>query len=81
MKMTMHIDAELLERVRQEYDFSSKTETVDAALRELDRRAKFQALLKRGLGASSDELKASVDPEYDINSLRVAETGDSNGGK
>jgi Arc/MetJ family transcription regulator len=73
MKMTMHIDAGLLERVRREYDFSSKTETVDAALRELDRRARFRELLKRGLGASPAELKGAVDPDYDIHSLRVAE--------
>lgn len=73
MKMTLHIDADLLERVRREYDLPSKTETVDAALREMDRRARFRELLKKGLGASPAELKGAVDPGYDIPSLRVAE--------
>lgn len=79
MKMTMHIDAGLLKRVQREYDFRSKTETVDAALRELDRRARLRALLKKGLGASPDELKSAVDPAYDVHALRVAEEGEPYG--
>ena len=74
MKMTMHIDEALLKRVMDEYDYKSKTEAVEMALRELDRRARFRELGTRGMGMTPEELGDAVDPNYDLMSARVAET-------
>ncbi len=65
MKMTMHIDEELLDRVVREYEFASKTEAVEAALKELDRQMRLRDFRKNGLGLTPDELAAAVDPFYD----------------
>lgn len=73
MKMTMHIDEELLKRVMAHHEFESKTEAVDFALREIDRKARLRAYAKSGLGMSAEELKAGVYPDYDVVALRVAE--------
>ncbi len=73
MKMTMHIDEELLKRVMDHHEFESKTEAVDFALREIDRKAKLRAYAKSGLGMTAEELKASVYSDYDVVALRVAE--------
>lgn len=73
MKMTMHIDEDLIERVMGAHGFASKTETVDMALREMDRKTRFRALVKTGLGLTPSELKEAVDPAYDIHAMRVAE--------
>ncbi|GAB4176183.1 MAG: hypothetical protein Fur0032_16100 [Terrimicrobiaceae bacterium] len=73
MKMTMHIDEELLDRIVKTHGFASKTEAVDTALRELDRKARLKQAFKNGLGLSADELKAGVDPDYDLMALRAAE--------
>lgn len=74
MKMTMHIDADLLGRVMKRYGFASKTETVRAGLRELERKAAFADLVERGMKATPYEMRTSVDPAYDIHRMRVAET-------
>ena len=66
MKMTMHIDETLLERVIKEYEFSSKTEAVEAALKELDRQMRIREFRKHGLGRTPDELANAVDPNYDV---------------
>jgi Arc/MetJ family transcription regulator len=73
MKMTMHIDEPLLKDVMDAYNFSSKTDAVDSALREMIRRFKIRQFAKKGLGFSADELRASVDADYDPMALRVAE--------
>jgi Arc/MetJ family transcription regulator len=73
MKMTMHIDEALLNRVIEIYGYASKTEAVEMALRELDRKARFRELGKRGMGMSPEELGDAVDANYDLNALRVAE--------
>lgn len=65
MKMTMHIDEALLERVMREYEFPSKTEAVEAALKELDRQMRIREFRKNGLGLTPDELANAVDPFYD----------------
>ncbi len=65
MKMTMHIDEALLERVMREYEFPSKTEAVEAALKELDRQMRIRDFRKNGLGLTPDELASAVDPFYD----------------
>lgn len=74
MKMTMHIDEALLDRVIEAYGYVSKTEAVEMALRELDRRTRFRELGKRGMGMTPEELGDAVDPDYELNSMRVAET-------
>jgi hypothetical protein len=74
MKMTMHIDEDLLDRVIRAHGFSSKTEAVEMALREMDRRARFKVVVKKGLGLTSAQLAQSVEPEYDLMAMRVAET-------
>ena len=65
--MTMHIDEVLLERVMKEYEFPSKTEAVEAALKELDRQMRLREFRKHGLGLTPDELANAVDPHYDVN--------------
>lgn len=85
MKMTMHIDEEILDRVIETYGFASKTEAVDTALREMDRRARFRAVVAEGMGFTPEELEAAVDPDYDVMRWRVAEPvakyGKKDGGK
>ena len=73
MKMTMHIDEKLLASVMKAYEFESKTEAVEKALWEMDRRAKLMVFAKEGLGLTPEELANSVDPDYDPIALRVAE--------
>ena len=73
MKMTMHIDEALLDRVIESYGYASKTEAVEMALRELDRRTRFRELGKAGMGMTPEELGDAVDPNYDLTSSRVAE--------
>lgn len=73
MKMTMHIDEDLLERVMKEHGCVSKTETVELALREMDRRARMREFAKKGLGLTPEELRNSIEPGYDVLALRAAE--------
>lgn len=64
MKMTMHIDEELLARVMADYDFETKTEAVEAGLKELDRRKRLAEFREHGLGLTPEELSEGVDPAY-----------------
>lgn len=73
MKMTMHIDKDLLKRVMETYGYASKTEAVEMALKELDRKARFREFVKNGLGLTPEELADAVDPNYDLMAMRVAE--------
>lgn len=73
MKMTMHIDDALLERVMAATGASSKTAAIDLALREMDRRAELKKLAAKGLGLSAMELREAFDPDYDLNTMRKAE--------
>ncbi len=73
MKMTMHIDADLLDRVVRRFGCASKTEAVEMALKEMDRKARFREFAKVGLGFTPAELKDAVDPDYDVSAMRVAE--------
>ncbi len=81
MKMTMHIDEELLDRVVKRFGCESKTEAVEMALKEMDRKARFRDMVKTGLGLTPDELRNAVDPDYDVLSLRVAEPPPAYGSK
>lgn len=74
MKMTMHIDEGILERVMKWTGAMSKTEAVDLALKEMDRKARLAEFGKTGLGLSRAELLEAVDPSYDLMTLRLAET-------
>jgi Arc/MetJ family transcription regulator len=73
MKMTMHIDEVLLDRVVEKFGFPSKTQAVDTALREMERRARFRGIVAAGLGLTAKEIRDAVAPDYDVLKLRVAE--------
>ena len=80
MKMTMHIDDALLEKVIRMTGASSKTEAVNLALKEMDRKARLREFGKRGLGLTKAELMEAVDPSYDLMALRVADGSARYGG-
>ncbi|MEI8038607.1 MAG: type II toxin-antitoxin system VapB family antitoxin [Verrucomicrobiota bacterium] len=71
--MTMHIDEDLLKRVMEAYGYETKTEAVNMALRELDRRERLREFGRTGLGLTPDELAEGVDPNYDLMAMRAAE--------
>lgn len=73
MKMTMHIDDELLARVMEAYGCETKTDAVSFALTEMDRRARLRKYLDEGLGLSREEWADALDPDYDLMAMRVAE--------
>ena len=62
MKMTMHIDEDVLDRVMKITGATTKTAAVEIALSEMARRHKMKELFSAGLGMTSDELKNSFDP-------------------
>jgi hypothetical protein len=74
VKMTMHIDDALLERVMAATGAASKTKAIDLALREMDRRAKLVRLCSEGLGLAPAELRDALEPGYDLDELRRRET-------
>ena len=74
MKLTMHIDDALLERVMKAHDISSKTKAVDFALREVDRRATLKRLAETNLGLTEKEILNAFDNRYNVIEMRVAET-------
>lgn len=79
MKMTMHIDEKLLERVIAAHGFASKTEAVDMALREMDRKVRLKEYFKNGIGWTKEQMKNAFDPDYDVMAFRVAETPKKDG--
>jgi Arc/MetJ family transcription regulator len=81
MKMTMHIDENLLSRVMMATGVTSKTKAIDLALREMDRRATLLKLCSAGLGLEAEQLKDSVAPAYNLEELRREETQTSYGRK
>lgn len=62
MKMTMHIDEDVLDRVMKITGAKTKTAAVEIALTEMARRHKMKELFSAGLGVTPEELKASFDP-------------------
>lgn len=72
MKMTMSIDEALLERVMKLTGLKTKTEAVDFALREAERKSKLSKFLASERLAAV-EWKDSLDPAYDLMALRMAE--------
>ncbi len=82
MKMTMHIDEDVLARVMKITGASTKTEAVEIALREMARRHKMKELFSAGLGLSPGELRAAFDPaslSIDDHGLKAAEDAGSYG--
>ena len=74
MKMTLHIDEALLERVTAIYGCESKTAAVALALSEMERRHTLRSYAKTGLGLTADELREAVDPGYDLMASRYGTT-------
>lgn len=64
MKMTLHINENVLAEVMEAHGFDTKTEAVNFALRELDRRKKLRAYQDVGLGLTPEELKDAVFENY-----------------
>lgn len=76
MKMTMHIDEDVLDRVMKITGASTKKEAVEIALKEMARRHKMKELFSAGLGLAPGELKNAFDPAslaLDDHGLKVAE--------
>ena len=73
MKMTLHIDENVLAEVMEAHGFETKTEAVNFALRELDRRKKLRAYKDKGLGLSPSELKNAFYEDYSPDAIMVAE--------
>jgi len=80
MKMTMFIDEALLARVMDLTGLKTKTEAVEFALRETERRAKIVRFVADETIAA-DEWRGAMDPEYDITALRAAEKPKGYGSK
>lgn len=74
MKMTIHIDDDLLKRVMDSYALDTKTDAIHFALSDLERRAKMKEF-KNGLGLAPEDFIDAIDPaSYDEPLSRVAET-------
>ena len=77
MKMTMHIDEDVLARVMKVTGAKTKRAAVEQALADMARRHKLKELFSQGLGLSADELKAEFAPSavdvLDSHGLMVAE--------
>jgi Arc/MetJ family transcription regulator len=65
MKMTMHIDEDVLDRVMKITGAKTKRAAVEIALNEMARRHKLKELFSAGLGLSPEELKNAFDPASD----------------
>ena len=78
MKLTLNIDDELLNRVREMTGAKTKTEAIHLALHEMDRRHKLTAILaKDDFGMTSADWKSAwEDPGPDAEDFiaKVAET-------
>ncbi len=81
MKMTLNIDDGLLERVMAVTGAKTKTEAIDLALREMDRRARLVEVLGRDHGMTSDDWRNAFEQDYDVETLRAAEQPPTYGGK
>jgi Arc/MetJ family transcription regulator len=77
MKMTMHIDEDVLARVMKVTGAKTKTEAVKIALNDMARRHRMKELFSQGLGLTPDELRAEFAPTaadvLDSHGLIVAE--------
>jgi hypothetical protein len=62
MKMTMHIDEDVLDRVMKITGAKTKRAAVELALNEMARRHKMKEVFSKGLGLTPDELANVYDP-------------------
>ncbi len=76
MKLTLNIDDDLLERVRETTGAKTKTEAIHYALGEIDRRNKLRALLAEDIGLTPAEWRNAFDESAleEEETARVAET-------
>jgi Arc/MetJ family transcription regulator len=72
MKMTMHIDEDVLDEVIKITGAPSKTKAVAIALSEMARKSRLRALLAKGSGVPADQLDQVYDPKS-LAVFRVAE--------
>jgi Arc/MetJ family transcription regulator len=72
MKMTMHIDEDVLDEVIKITGAPSKTKAVAMALKELARKSKLKANLAKGSGIPADQLDKAYDPKS-LAVYRIAE--------
>ena len=73
MKMTMHIDEDVLADVVRITGVESKTKAVETALTEMVRRHRLKELGRKGLGLSSEELKKVWEDPFPEDVLKAAE--------
>jgi Arc/MetJ family transcription regulator len=74
MKLTLNIDDDLLERVREMTGAKTKTEAIHYALGEIDRRNRLRTLLSEDIGLTPAEWRnAYEEPAAEEETLRVAE--------
>lgn len=74
MKMTMHIDEDVLAEVVKITGVASKTKAVETALNEMVRRHRLTNVLSKGLGLKAGELKNAWEDPFSEETARVAET-------
>ena len=74
MKMTMHIDEDILDDVVKITGVESKTKAVEKALTEMVRRYRLKTLAKKGLGVKAEELKDAWEDPFPQERLKAAET-------
>lgn len=75
MKLTLNIDDDLLERVRLATGAKTKTEAIDYALREIDRRHRLREVLAEDIGLTPEEWRNAFDDTADEEEIaQVAET-------
>jgi len=77
MKMTMHIDEDVLDRVMKITGAKTKTAAVEIALSEMARRHKMKELFSAGLGLTPDELRNVFAPESDPDAISVKHVAES----
>jgi Arc/MetJ family transcription regulator len=73
MKMTMHINEDILDEVVKITGVASKTKAVETALTELVRRNRLKTKLSKGLGLTASELKEAWEDPFPEESAKVAE--------
>ena len=81
MKMTMHIDEDVLAEVVKITGVASKTKAVETALTEMVRRSRLKELGKKGLGLTPEELRNVWEDPFPQDSCRVAEDAPKYGRK
>ena len=65
MKMTLHIDDDLLDRVVKAYGWETKTEAIHNSLKEMDRLARLREFGRNGLGLTKAEMTSAYADDND----------------